>query len=349
MYQAQSEKDTFLTGRRVLVTGGGGSIGSELCRQAAAQHPASLTVFDFNENNAYAIQQQLWRQYGSALDFRVEIGSVRDRERMFRLMREQRPEIVLHAAAHKHVPLMEHNPQEAVKNNVFGTLYTLEAAQQVGVERFVLISSDKAVRPSSVMGATKRLTERMMERPYGGMICTAVRFGNVIDSAGSVIPLFKEQIAAGGPVTVTDRRMTRYFMTIPDAAALVLEAARIAEGGEVFVLDMGEPVSILALAEHLIRESGHTPWTEIPIVFTGLRPGEKLAEELLTGEEKLTATRSGGILRTHPAALVDGELERALQLLEKSLDGTADDVRAALAEAVPEYCPGKSGKDGDGR
>ena len=334
----------YFSGKRVLITGGGGSIGSELCRQVAQQHPELLVLFDINENNAYAVQQQLWRQYGSTLQLEVEIGSIRDSERIRQLMEEYHPHIVLHAAAHKHVPLMEHNPHEAVKNNVFGTLHVLLAAREAGVERFALISSDKAVRPTSVMGATKRLTERMMEQRSGGMICTAVRFGNVIGSAGSVIPLFQEQIAAGGPVTITDRRMTRYFMTIPDAASLVLQAASIAEGGEIFVLDMGEPVSILALAEHLIRESGHIPWEEIPIVFTGLRPGEKLTEELLTGEEELTATRCGGILRTQPNPFPEGELKRLLETLRASLAGTDEDVRRALHEAVPEYSGNHSAK-----
>lgn len=327
----------FFAGKRILITGGGGSIGSELCRQAAQQHPERLILFDINENNAYTVQQQLWRQYGSTLRLEVEIGSIRDSERIRQLMEEYHPHVVLHAAAHKHVPLMEHNPHEAVKNNIFGTLHVLLAAQAAGVERFVLISSDKAVRPTSVMGATKRMTERMMEQKRDGMICTAVRFGNVIGSAGSVIPLFQEQIAAGGPVTITDRRMTRYFMTIPEAASLVLQAASIAEGGEIFVLDMGEPVSILALAEHLIRESGHIPWEEIPIVFTGLRPGEKLSEELLTGEEKLSATRCGGILRTQPDPLPEEELRKHLETLRSSLSGTDEDVRRALKEAVPEY------------
>ncbi|MGI5893330.1 MAG: UDP-N-acetylglucosamine 4,6-dehydratase family protein [Candidatus Merdivicinus sp.] len=339
MYSEKSDPIPYLNGKRVLVTGGGGSIGSELCRQAAAQHPANLTIFEINENNAYAIQQELWRQYGSSLPFTVEIGSIRDEARISQLMLDCKPDLVLHAAAHKHVPLMEQNPQEAVKNNIFGTYYTLEAAQKAGVQRFVLISSDKAVRPSSVMGATKRFTERMVEHSYGSMICTAVRFGNVIGSAGSVIPLFQQQIADGGPVTVTDRRMTRYFMTIPDAASLVLEAAHIAEGGEIFVLDMGEPVSILALAEHLIREAGKVPWTEIPIVFTGLRPGEKLNEELLTGEEKLTATRSGGILRTQPSPAASFPLEEHLRCLQNAINGSPQEIRAVLQAAIPEYQP----------
>ncbi len=334
-----TETPSFLTGKRVLVTGGGGSIGSELCRQAAAQHPAALAILEISENSAWDIQQELWRQYGSTLPFRIEIGSIRDAARLHQLMRDLRPDLVLHAAAHKHLPILEHNPQEAVKNNVFGTWNTLKAAEEAGVSRFVVISSDKAVHPASVLGATKRLTERMVEVPHGKMVCSAVRFGNVIDSAGSVMPLFRQQIAAGGPVTVTDRRMTRYFMSIPDAAALVLEAARITEGGEIFVLDMGKPLSILALAEHMIREAGLTPWTEIPIVFTGLRPGEKLTEELLTSEEELTATRTGGILRTQPAAPDPAGLERALALLAHSIEGSPDGVREALKAAVPEYRP----------
>ncbi|HIT08345.1 MAG TPA: polysaccharide biosynthesis protein [Candidatus Merdivicinus faecavium] len=329
----------FLAGKRVLVTGGGGSIGSELCRQAAAQHPDSLAILEISENGAWDIQQELWRQYGSTLPFRVEIGSIRDRARLAQLMRDLKPDLVLHAAAHKHLPLLENNPQEAVKNNVFGTLNVLEAAEEAGCGRFVLISSDKAVHPTSVLGATKRLTERMVEVPHGGMICSAVRFGNVIGSAGSVIPLFRQQIAAGGPVTITDRRMTRYFLSIPDAASLVLEAARIAEGGEIFVLDMGKPVSILALAEHMIREAGLTPWTEVPIVFTGLRPGEKLSEELFTSEEELSATRIGGILRTQPASTSPAALSEALALLSRSLDASPGKVREALMAAVPEYRP----------
>ena len=331
----------FLAGKRVLVTGGGGSIGSELCRQAAAQHPDSLAILEISENGAWDIQQELWRQYGSTLPFRVEIGSIRDRARLAQLMRDLRPDLVLHAAAHKHLPLLENNPQEAVKNNVFGTLNVLEAAGEAGCGRFVLISSDKAVHPTNVMGATKRLCEMIVQAmaKTSKTRFVAVRFGNVIASAGSVIPLFRQQIAAGGPVTITDRRMTRYFLSIPDAASLVLEAARIAEGGEIFVLDMGKPVSILALAEHMIREAGLTPWTEVPIVFTGLRPGEKLSEELFTSEEELSATRIGGILRTQPTSTSPAALSEALALLSRSLDASPDKVREALMAAVPEYRP----------
>ena len=282
----------YLVNRTVMVTGGGGSIGSELCRQIAACKPKRLIIVDIYENNAYAIQQELVRKYGDKLNLQVMIASVRDTCKMEALFERFRPEIVYHAAAHKHVPLMEDAPEEAVKNNIFGTLNTARCASKFGVKRFVMISTDKAVNPTNVMGATKRACEMVVQcmNQISQTEFVAVRFGNVLGSNGSVIPLFKEQIASGGPLTVTDPEIIRYFMTIPEAVSLVLTAGEMAHGGEIFVLDMGEPVKILELAENLIRLSGLEPYKDIQIEFTGLRPGEKLYEELLMDEEGLKKT-----------------------------------------------------------
>lgn len=288
--------DAFLSGKTVMVTGGGGSIGSELCRQIARRRPRTLVVLDIYENNAYDIQQELSAVYGDRLDLRVEIASVRDKQRVYDIFEKYRPQIVFHAAAHKHVPLMEACPEEAVKNNVFGTYHVVRAAEKYGAEKFVMISTDKAVNPTNFMGATKRFCEMILQsRSDSATEFCAVRFGNVLGSNGSVVPLFQKQIAAGGPVTITDKRIIRYFMTIPEAAQLVLQAGTMAGQGQIFVLDMGEPVKILTLAENLIRLSGREPYTDIEIREIGLRPGEKLYEELLMKSERLSKTENAKI------------------------------------------------------
>ncbi len=276
----------YVKGKVVMVTGGGGSIGSELCRQIAAYQPKQLIVFDIYENNAYEIQQELQRHYPE-LNLVTLIGSVRNTHRMNSIFESYHPDIVYHAAAHKHVPLMEDSPNEAIKNNVFGTYKTAKAASENGVKRFVLISTDKAVNPTNIMGASKRLCEMIIQsfNKVSDTEFVAVRFGNVLGSNGSVIPLFKKQIEEGGPVTVTDKNIIRYFMTIPEAVSLVLQAGAYAKGGEIFVLEMGEPVKIDDMARNLIRLSGYTPDVDIKIEYTGLRPGEKLYEELLMAEE----------------------------------------------------------------
>ncbi len=282
----------YVAGRTVVVTGGGGSIGSEICRQIAAFSPKKLVIIDIYENNAYEIQQELIQTYGASLDLEVHIASVRDRKHIFELFREIKPQIVIHAAAHKHVPLMEHAPTEAIKNNVLGTLNVAEASLNAGVDRFIMISTDKAVNPTNIMGATKRVCELIVEKLNGhGTEFCAVRFGNVLGSNGSVIPLFKKQIESGGPVTVTHPDIIRYFMTIPEAVQLVLAAGSMAKGGEIFVLNMGNPVKIDSMAKKLIALSGYQLGRDIDIVYTGLRPGEKLYEELLMAEEGLSATK----------------------------------------------------------
>jgi len=285
-----------LKGKVIAVTGGGGSIGSELCRQIAAYAPRTLLIVDIYENNAYEIQQELIARYAGSIDLHVEIASVRDSDKIEMLFKKYRPEIVFHAAAHKHVPLMESVPTEAIKNNIFGTYNVANAAEHCGVRKFVLISTDKAVNPTNVMGATKRFCEMIMQSRYDSKteFC-AVRFGNVLGSNGSVVPLFKKQIAQGGPVTVTDVRITRFFMTIPEAAQLVLEAQAMAKQSQIFVLDMGEPVRIIDLAENLIRLSGLEPYEDIDIEEIGLRPGEKLYEELLMASNALSATSNSKI------------------------------------------------------
>ena len=286
-----------LAGKVVMVTGGGGSIGSVLCKQVAASSPKKLIIVEMYENSAYDIEQKLRMQYGTTLDIDVRICSVRDSRKMDALMRETRPEVIFHAAAHKHVPLMEDSPEEAVKNNVCGTWNLAVSADKYGVETFVLISTDKAVNPTSIMGASKRICEMIVQAmsKASSTRFVAVRFGNVLGSNGSVIPLFKEQIANGGPVTVTHPDIVRYFMTIDEAVSLVITAQKMAKGGEIFVLDMGEQVKILDLAENLIRLAGFLPYKDIPIVFSGLRPGEKLYEELLLSEEGVTETENSKI------------------------------------------------------
>ena len=335
----------LLSGRTVLVTGGGGSIGSELCRQIVKYGPKRLVIFDIYENNAYDIQQELLYQYGRELPLSVEIGSVRDSRRLELLFDTYKPDVVFHAAAHKHVPLMESNPQEAIRNNVFGTLNTVRAADAHGVKKFILISTDKAVNPTSVMGASKRLCEMVVQSMAGCSQTTfaAVRFGNVLDSNGSVVPLFRRQIAAGGPVTVTDKRIIRYFMTIPEAAQLVLEAGAMAKQNELFVLDMGRPVKILELAENMIRLSGYEPYRDIEIVETGLRPGEKLYEELLIANRDLEKTVNGMIFVEHQPPVTTEELERKLTLLNDALEKTmrTEDIsciREVLHRVVPTFC-----------
>ncbi|ALC89190.1 hypothetical protein AM500_04840 [Bacillus sp. FJAT-18017] len=276
----------YVTGKTVLVTGAGGSIGSEICRQISIFHPAKLVLLGHGENSIYLIDMELRRKYGEQFAIIPVIGDIQDRDRIFEVMEEHQPNVVYHAAAHKHVPLMEYNPREAVKNNVFGTKNVAEAADTFGVETFVLISSDKAVNPTNVMGATKRIAEMIIQKldQESETRFVAVRFGNVLGSRGSVIPLFKKQIQAGGPVTVTHPDMTRYFMTIPEASRLVIQAGALARGGEVFVLDMGEPVKIVDLARNLIKLSGYTI-EEIGIQYSGIRPGEKMFEELLNEKE----------------------------------------------------------------
>ena len=283
-----------LQGKVVMVTGGGGSIGSVICNQVAASKPKKLILVEMYENSAYDVQQKLLMEYGSELDIDVRICSIRDSRKVDSLMNECRPEIVFHAAAHKHVPLMETSPEEAVKNNVCGTWNLAISADKYNVESFVLISTDKAVNPTSIMGATKRICEMIIQAmsKTSKTRFVSVRFGNVLGSNGSVIPLFKEQITKGGPVTVTHPDITRYFMTIDEAVSLVITAQKMAKGGEIFVLDMGEQVKILDLAENLIRLAGFLPYKDIPIVFTGLRPGEKLYEELLLSEEGVTETEN---------------------------------------------------------
>jgi len=289
----------LVEGKVCMVTGGGGSIGSELSRQIASYNPELLVIVDIYENNAYEIQQELVRKYGNALNLQVRIASVRDYDKMETLFAEFKPQLVFHAAAHKHVPLMEDSPAEAIKNNIFGTHNTVVLADKYNVEKFILVSTDKAVNPTNVMGATKRccemIIEYMKQKKTSDTEYVAVRFGNVLGSNGSVVPLFEEQIRNGGPVTVTHPDIIRYFMTIPEAASLILQAASFANGGEIFVLDMGEPVKILNLAENVIRMNGKRPYEDIKIEFTGLRPGEKLFEELLMSEEGLKKTENNKI------------------------------------------------------
>ena len=328
----------YISGKVVMVTGGGGSIGSELCRQIAKANPKQLIIFDIYENNAYDIQMELNRTHPE-LNLKVLIGSVRNTARLDDVLGKYRPELLFHAAAHKHVPLMEDSPNEAIKNNVFGTYKTAQAASKYGVKRFVLISTDKAVNPTNIMGASKRLCEmvvQMMNR-HSQTEFVAVRFGNVLGSNGSVIPLFKKQIAAGGPVTVTHPDIIRYFMTIPEAVSLVLQAGYYAKGGEIFVLDMGEPVKIDTMARNLIRLSGYEPDVDIKIQYTGLRPGEKLYEELLMQEEGMQDTANKLIHIGKPIEM-DDELFRAqLEQLEEAYKQESPRMKELVAQIVPTY------------
>lgn len=324
----------------ILVTGGGGSIGSELCRQIAAHHPKQLIILDIYENSVYEIQQELLRKYPE-LNQVVLIASVRNTARIEKIFETYHPDIVYHAAAHKHVPLMETSPNEAIKNNVFGTYKTAQAAARYGVKKFVLISTDKAVNPTNIMGASKRICEmviQMMNHTTDTNF-VAVRFGNVLGSNGSVIPLFKQQIATGGPVTVTDPNIIRYFMTIPEAVSLVLQAGAYARGGEIFVLNMGEPVKILDLATNLIKLSGYKPGEDIEIKFTGLRPGEKMYEELLMNEEGLKETANKMIFIGKPIEFDEKEFRRQLDLLEQEAVNEDGDIRSEVMKIVPTYHP----------
>ena len=330
----------FIRDKTVLVTGGGGSIGSELCRQIAEYQPRRLVIVDIAENTTYELQTDLLRRYGDSLCMNVEIASVRDLPRLEQLFDTYRPQVVFHAAAHKHVPLMEGSPAEAVKNNVFGTYNTALTARKFGVEKFVLISTDKAVNPTNVMGATKYLCEQVLQalRQEGGTEFAAVRFGNVLGSSGSVVPLFKKQIAQGGPVTVTDKRIVRYFMTISEAVHLVLEAGSFAHSGEVFVLDMGQPVPILELAEKMIRLSGYTPYVDIDICEVGLRPGEKLYEELLISGGNLSRTENAKIFVEERPVVADERLCQALAQLRTAADSNeARQVVDCLHRLVPTF------------
>lgn len=331
---------SLITGQTVMVTGGGGSIGSELCRQIALCNPKLLIIVDIYENSAYSIQQELVRAYKGALKLDVCIASVRDSKKVEVLFNRYKPDVVFHAAAHKHVPLMEDAPEEAVKNNVFGTYNVAIAAEKYGAKRFVLISSDKAVNPTNVMGATKRVCEMIVQclAQKSKTSFVAVRFGNVLGSNGSVLPLFKEQIATGGPLTVTHPDIVRYFMTIPEAVRLVLEAGAMGEGGNIFVLDMGAPVKILELAENLIKMSGFIPYKDIEIKFTGLRPGEKLFEELLMDEEGLKQTDNKKIYVGAPLKLNKNTFFDHLSTLKEiAYSNNSENLVQALIDMVPTF------------
>lgn len=333
------EIESYIKEKVILVTGGGGSIGSELCRQIMKFNPRKLVILDIYENNAYDVQMELNRMYPDNQPD-VIIASVRDRDRLDDIFAKYRPYIVFHAAAHKHVPLMEDSPQEAIKNNVIGTLNVTQCADKYGVKRFVMISTDKAVNPTNVMGATKRICEMIVQsaQQTSKTEFVAVRFGNVLGSNGSVIPLFKRQIEQGGPVTVTDKRITRFFMTIPEAAQLVLQSAGYAKGGEIFVLDMGEPVKIYDLAKNLIRLSGYKPDEDIKIEVCGLRPGEKLYEELLMNEEGLTDTSHNKIFIGQPIDVDRNQLMSYIDELDKAAETNDNElIKSTIEKVVPTY------------
>lgn len=330
----------YIRGKVVMITGGGGSIGSELCRQVAKLSPQNIIILDIYENNAYDIQQELVREYGDGLNFEVQIASIRDKAKLEKIFKEKNIDVIFHAAAHKHVPLMEYNPEEAIKNNVFGTLNVVSLADKYNVRTFVLISTDKAVNPTNIMGATKRICEMIVQsmNKLSKTKFVAVRFGNVLGSNGSVIPLFKEQIKKGGPVTVTHPDIIRYFMTIPEAISLVLTAGGFAKGGEIFVLDMGEPVKIKDLAENLIRLSGFVPNKDIKIEYTGLRPGEKLFEELLMGEEGMKKTKSKKIYIGSSIEFDQDEFNEQLRLLYDYSQGNDKImIEKTLEKIVPTF------------
>ncbi len=334
------EIERFLYNKTIMVTGGGGSIGSELCRQIAKTRIKKLVIVDIYENNAYEIQQELRHKYGEQLELKIEIATIRDKAKINQLMERHRPNIIFHAAAHKHVPLMEDCPEEAIQNNIFGTYHLVQAAERYGVDKFVLISTDKAVNPTSIMGASKRFCEMILQskKESSRTEFVAVRFGNVLGSNGSVIPLFQKQIAQGGPVTITDKRIVRYFMTITEAARLVLQTGAMANSSEVYVLDMGEPVKILDLAENLIRLSGSIPYEEIPIIETGLRPGEKLYEELLMNNDELIATQNHKIFIEHQSKISKKEINKKLKILSKALKTRSrTEIYNAMKKVVPNY------------
>jgi len=342
---ASTQAKDYYRDKTVLVTGGGGSIGSELCWQIAALAPRRLVILDIYENNAYNIQQELMHEYGEDLTLETVIASVRDEKRMEEIFAEVRPDIIFHAAAHKHVPLMEHSGCEAIKNNVFGTYNVADLAEKYGAEKFVLISTDKAINPTSIMGASKRLCEMVIQcRTDSTTAFAAVRFGNVLGSNGSVIPLFKKQIAAGGPVTITDKRVFRYFMTIPEAVGLVMEAGAMAKNGELFVLDMGKPVRILDLAENMIRLSGLRPYEDVDILEIGLRPGEKLYEEPLIQIEKLERTKNKMVFIERDEGYSRAEVDAKLEILDRAVSGLSggeeghyEKVIEAIRTTVPTY------------
>ena len=328
----------YVNNKVILVTGAGGSIGSELCRQIAQHGPRKLILLDIYENGVYEVQQEIRQKYPQ-LDMEVLIGSVRNTARVDEIFKHYRPDIVYHAAAHKHVPLMEDSPNEAIKNNVFGTWKVANAADRYGCKRFVLISTDKAVNPTNIMGASKRICEMIIQdrNRKSATEYVAVRFGNVLGSNGSVVPLFKKQIEHGGPVTVTHPDIIRYFMTIPEAVSLVLQAGAYAKGGEIFVLDMGEPMKIVDLAKNLIKLSGYRVDEDIKIEFTGLRPGEKMYEELLMNEEGLTETANKMIYIGKPIEFDDSQFERQLEKLQQASMDEDGDIREVVKEIVPTY------------
>lgn len=328
----------FLNNKTVLVTGGGGSIGSELCRQIVKYQPKCVIALDIYENSVYEVQQELKRTYGNGLNFQVEIASIRDKERVEQIFAHYQPDVVFHAAAHKHVPLMEHCPAEAIKNNVFGTYHVVRAAEKFKTKKFVMISTDKAVNPTNFMGATKRFCEMILQsRNHTNTEFCAVRFGNVLGSNGSVVPLFKQQIESGGPLTITDKRIVRYFMTIPEAVMLVLEAGAMAKQGEIFVLDMGKPVKILALAENLIWMSGLEPYKDIEIKEIGLRPGEKLYEELLMNKDNCIKTANRKIFIEKQQTISEEEIMNGLTSLDESI--TAKRSNEALIQLMKQIVP----------
>ena len=334
---SDSNTNAYYKDKVVLITGGGGSIGSELCRQLAKMEPKKIIILDIYENGAYDVQQELRIAYGNELDLQVEIASITNRKSMARVFETYHPQIVINAAAHKHVPLMEHNCIEAIENNVFGTKTVVELCEEYNVERFMMVSTDKAVNPTNVMGATKRMCEMIVQSSstYGNVKYSATRFGNVLGSAGSVIPLFKRQIANGGPVTITDKRIIRYFMTIPEASQLVLQSGALAKNGELFVLDMGQPVKILELAQNMIRLSGAN---DIEIKEIGLRPGEKLYEELLVKTEELDKTDNNMIFIERDTPCTKEEIIEKLQILKEACATGDDDIaREALRKAVPTF------------
>lgn len=335
----------YIAGETVLVTGGGGSIGSELCRQLCTVAPAHIVIFDIYENDAYMLRNELLSEYDD-IDIIIEIGNVCDKERVNEVFAKYRPGAVFHAAAHKHVPLMEHCPREAVHNNVFGTLNAVRAADAYGAARFIFISTDKAVNPTSVMGATKRMGEMIVQyyARTSKTIFTAVRFGNVLGSNGSVIPVFQRQIAAGGPVTVTHPDIERFFMTIPEASRLVIQAGGMAHGGEIFILDMGEPVKIVDLAKGLIQLQGLTPDVDIKIEFTGLREGEKMYEELLMDEESTLPTDNQSIMISTGQEISYDQVASKLDELENALSATDGEAIRMLEQAVPTYHYTSNGK-----